>query len=124
MKHPRCLRREPLCASSSSLARVMKEPKRLKVEWSDSDGPNNMRYWELPTVLSATIHVAWASVLLAIEVVVSPCFLALLQVLSFSSYILVNIFSCPFFLGVKLKDMQDYDSNQSSVLKSTTRLSA
>jgi hypothetical protein len=31
----------------------------LKVEWSDSDGPNNMRYWELPTVLSATLHVAW-----------------------------------------------------------------
>jgi hypothetical protein len=123
MKHPRCLRREPLCASSSSLARVMKEPKRLKVEWSDSDGPNNMRYWELPTVLSATIHVAWASVSLAIEVVVSPCFLALLQVLSFSSYSLVNIFSC-LIIGLKLKDMQDYDSNQSSVLKSTTRLSA
>jgi hypothetical protein len=95
----------------------------LKVEWSDSDGPNNMRYWELPTVLSATVHVAWASVLLAIKVVFSPCFLALLQIFSFSLYILVNIF-LPYFLGVTLKDMQDYDFNQSSVLKSTTRWSA
>jgi hypothetical protein len=50
-------------------------------------------------------------------------FLALLQVFSFSLYILVNIF-LPYFLGVTLKDMQDYDFNQSSVLKSTTRWSA